>query len=102
MQHHKYSLNEIDSLIPWEKEVYVSMLVDHIKEQEAKQTKQAEQVESLPACIQIYIKILKASSDSEETFLSKIYEGMLTERLEDNDEVWRNLTHQVDVTELSN
>ena len=36
MQHHKYSLNEIDSLIPWEKEVYVSMLVDHIKEQEAK------------------------------------------------------------------
>ena len=37
MQHHKYSLNEIDSLIPWEKEVYVSMLVDHIKEQEAKQ-----------------------------------------------------------------
>tara|TARA_B100000900_G_scaffold132191_1_gene111891 strand:+ start:1265 stop:1390 length:126 start_codon:yes stop_codon:yes gene_type:complete len=37
MQHHKYSLNEIDSLIPWEKEVYVAMLVDHIKEQEAKQ-----------------------------------------------------------------
>mgnify|MGYP001355822729 FL=1 len=37
MQHHKYSLNEIDSLIPWEKEVYVSMLVDHIKEQEANQ-----------------------------------------------------------------
>ena len=42
------------------------------------------------------------NSVSEERFLSKIYEGMLTERLEDNDEVWRNLTHQVDVTELSN
>jgi|TARA_B100001287_G_C22341351_1_gene370860 hypothetical protein len=37
MQHHKYSLNEIDSLIPWEKEVYVSMLIDYIKEEEAKQ-----------------------------------------------------------------
>jgi hypothetical protein len=37
MQHHKYSLNEIDDLIPWEKEVYVSMLIDHIKEEEAKQ-----------------------------------------------------------------
>jgi len=37
MQHHKYSLNEIDSLIPWEKEVYVGMLIDHIKEEEAKQ-----------------------------------------------------------------
>jgi|TARA_Y100000114_G_scaffold88283_1_gene81712 hypothetical protein len=37
MQHHKYSLNEIDNLIPWEKEVYVNMLVDYIKEEEAKQ-----------------------------------------------------------------
>lgn len=34
MQHHKYSLNEIDMMIPWEKEVYVSMLVDFIKEEE--------------------------------------------------------------------
>jgi len=34
MQHHKYSLTEIDNMIPWEKEVYVNMLVDFIKEQE--------------------------------------------------------------------
>jgi hypothetical protein len=34
MQHHKYSLNEIDGMIPWEKEVYVNMLVNFIKEQE--------------------------------------------------------------------
>lgn len=34
MQHHKYSLNEIDMMIPWEKEVYVNMLVDFIKEEE--------------------------------------------------------------------
>lgn len=34
MQHHKYSLNEIDEMIPWEKEVYVNMLVDFIKEEE--------------------------------------------------------------------
>ncbi len=37
MQHHKYSLSEIDNLIPWEKEVYVGMLVDLIKEEELKQ-----------------------------------------------------------------
>tara|TARA_B100001094_G_C17714795_1_gene569068 strand:+ start:178 stop:333 length:156 start_codon:yes stop_codon:yes gene_type:complete len=36
MQHHKYSLNEIDEMIPWEKEVYVNMLIDFIKEQEIK------------------------------------------------------------------
>mgnify|MGYP004216039557 FL=1 len=34
MQHHKYSLNEIDTMIPWEKEVYVNMLIDFIKEEE--------------------------------------------------------------------
>lgn len=34
MQHHKYSLNEIDGMIPWEKEVYVNMLINFIKEQE--------------------------------------------------------------------
>jgi len=34
MQHHKYSLNEIDMMIPWEKEVYVNMLVNFIKEEE--------------------------------------------------------------------
>jgi len=36
MQHHNYSLNEIDEMIPWEKEVYISMLVDHLKELEQK------------------------------------------------------------------
>lgn len=33
MQYHNYSLSEIDGLIPWEREVYLSMLMEHIKEQ---------------------------------------------------------------------
>jgi hypothetical protein len=33
MQHHKYSLSELGDMIPWEREVYVSMLVDHIKQE---------------------------------------------------------------------
>lgn len=33
MQHHKYSLTELDSLIPFEKEIYVSMLINYIKEE---------------------------------------------------------------------
>ena len=36
MQHHKYSLGEIDGLIPWERDVYVDLLVEHIKEEEMK------------------------------------------------------------------
>ena len=31
MQEHKYSLTEIESWIPWERQVYISMLVSHIK-----------------------------------------------------------------------
>ena len=33
MQHHKYSLTELDNLLPWEKEIYVTMLSNHIKEE---------------------------------------------------------------------
>jgi|TARA_B110001452_G_C15000285_1_gene349697 hypothetical protein len=39
MQHHKYSLSEIDNLIPWEKEVYMDMLVEHMKEEKARHEK---------------------------------------------------------------
>ncbi len=33
MQHHKYSLTEIENLIPWERDVYIGMLINHIKEE---------------------------------------------------------------------
>ena len=33
MQYHKYSLTEIENMIPWEREIYLSMLIDQIKEQ---------------------------------------------------------------------
>ena len=36
MQHHKYSLTELDNLIPFEKEIYVNLLVSHIKEEHEK------------------------------------------------------------------
>ena len=36
MQHHNYSLGDIEGLIPWEREVYVQMLIDHIKEENEK------------------------------------------------------------------
>ncbi len=36
IQHHKWSLTEIENLIPWERDVYVQMLSDHLKEQHKK------------------------------------------------------------------
>jgi len=36
MQHHKYSLTELENMIPWEKEIYVTLLEQYIEEQELK------------------------------------------------------------------
>lgn len=36
VQFHKWSLTEIENLMPWERDVYVSMLIKHIEEEEQK------------------------------------------------------------------
>lgn len=36
MQHHNYSLTEIENMIPWEREIYVTMLINHLKEERDK------------------------------------------------------------------
>jgi len=36
MQHHKYSLSELEDMMPWEREIYVVMLVEYLKEEERK------------------------------------------------------------------
>jgi len=33
MQHHNYSLTELENMIPWEREIYVSLLQEHIKKE---------------------------------------------------------------------
>jgi len=34
MQHHKYSLTELDNMIPFEREIYVTFLKNHLEEME--------------------------------------------------------------------
>ena len=41
MQHHKYSLTELENMIPWEREIYVEMLSQFIKEENDKQKQRA-------------------------------------------------------------
>jgi hypothetical protein len=36
MQHHKYSLTELENMIPWEREVYLTLLHQFIEEQNLK------------------------------------------------------------------
>lgn len=33
MQHHKYSLTELENMVPWEREIYLMMLMEYIEEE---------------------------------------------------------------------
>ena len=45
MQHHNYSLEELENMVPWEREIYIGLLMNYLqkekeqKEQEARKRK---------------------------------------------------------------
>jgi hypothetical protein len=39
MQDFDYSLTELDNMIPWEREVYLALLLEYLKEKEAAQNR---------------------------------------------------------------
>jgi hypothetical protein len=36
MQHHKYSLSDLNEMMPWERNVYVTMLLQYIEQENEK------------------------------------------------------------------
>jgi hypothetical protein len=36
MQHHKYSLTELESMLPWERDIYITLLTQFIEEENQK------------------------------------------------------------------
>ena len=36
MQHHKYSLTELENMIPWERDIYLILLQQYIEEEKLK------------------------------------------------------------------
>ena len=43
MQHHNYSLSELEDMVPWEREIYVGLLMEYIeKENERIQQQERE------------------------------------------------------------
>ena len=43
MQHHNYSLSDIENMLPWEREIYLDMLIEHIKDENRKAKEQRQQ-----------------------------------------------------------
>ena len=43
MQHHNYSLYDLENMIPWEREIYVTFLLEWLKEENDRRKKQQQQ-----------------------------------------------------------
>ena len=41
MQHHKYTYQELGDMRPWEREVYVALLMNYLKEEEERRKAEA-------------------------------------------------------------
>ncbi len=39
MQHHNYTLNDLDNMMPWEREIYLILLRQHIEKENAEYEK---------------------------------------------------------------
>ena len=44
MQHHNYSLSDLENMIPWERDIYVDMLINYIKEENEKRKREQEKM----------------------------------------------------------
>ena len=40
MQHFNYSLSDLDEMMPWEREIYVTLLAEHLREEEERVRRQ--------------------------------------------------------------
>ena len=36
MQHHNYSLEELENMVPWEREIYIGLLMNYLREEKEK------------------------------------------------------------------
>jgi hypothetical protein len=43
MQHHKYSLSELESMIPWERDIYITLLIQYLEEENLKLKERSRQ-----------------------------------------------------------
>ena len=41
--HYKYSLNELDNMIPWEREIYVGLMLQYIEEEKMRMEQERKQ-----------------------------------------------------------
>ena len=45
MQHHKYSLTELENMLPWEREIYIGLLKEFIKKEKERIEKENQRMQ---------------------------------------------------------
>jgi hypothetical protein len=43
MQHHNYSLTELEEMLPWEREIYIGLLMNFLREEKERQEQEKRQ-----------------------------------------------------------
>jgi len=43
MQYHKYSLSELENMLPWERQIYIDLLVKYLEEEKERLKEQQKQ-----------------------------------------------------------
>ena len=44
MQHHNYSLTDVEGMMPWERDIYVILLNEHVEEENKRIQKEQSQI----------------------------------------------------------
>jgi len=44
IHHHKWSLNELENMLPWEREIYIGLLVQALEDEKAEYEKQQREM----------------------------------------------------------
>ena len=55
MQYHKYSLTEIENMMPWEREIYLALLKDHIETENLKRQQREGKLNGLKYLLPNYL-----------------------------------------------
>ena len=92
MQHHKYSLTELENMMPWEREIYVGLLSEWVKEENERIEKENAKMKKQRGTTMNAQK--KLEKDSQYAHLDLDGDGVVTDEELDMDERMMRLENE--------
>ena len=65
MQYHKYSLTEIENMMPWERDIYVQLLKNHLDEEQEKQRQ--ERMDEIPEGLEDLLNSIRGEGKLQQS-----------------------------------